>query len=88
MIYALDTSVVVDAERGDDDVKHLIDRLQLASEGELCIAAPAYSEVYLGYLRKKPRNKHTIQSKLDTMTLLNTSKESSIILAQLEHSAK
>jgi len=86
MIYALDASFVISLERGDADAKRALEEIAHGQRKDLYVTSIVYSEVYFGHLGKSQKNRALALERLDSYKLLNTSKESSVILAELKRS--
>ena len=82
MTLAIDSSVLIDFEKDDKQTVKEIKRLS-ATFGSLAIPSPAYSEVYFGCLNKREYLKSKMLDFLNSFEFLNTTKESSIKLAEL-----
>lgn len=84
MKIAVDSSVFIDVEKREPDALHLFTRVRDISSEELCLPAPAYSEIYYGYLSRQDR---AAIKRLDSFEILNTSRESSALLARIKKAA-
>jgi len=84
MYIVLDTSVVIDIEKGIEQTKQRL--LSVKSEGNFlpAITSITYTELLHGYL-KIGKSRKEVDSVLDKYFLLNTSKDSSKIAAEFMH---
>jgi len=83
MILLLDTNIVVELAKEREDIISRIQELMEGLPSKLHISSPTYSETYYGCLNKGKQAREAILQYLDSFELMNTSRESSIIFAQL-----
>jgi predicted nucleic acid-binding protein len=86
MKLTIDSSVFIALEKKDSRALQLLSELHSFAQDDPCLTAPAFSEIYYGYLTK-PKPDYASIKKLGSMELLNTSKESSVIMAELKKKA-
>jgi tRNA(fMet)-specific endonuclease VapC len=85
MNLVLDTNVVLDLENGDRPTISQLSEMRSFS-GELSVTAMTYYEVYYGVLKRGESRRNTTVKNLDSYELLNTSRESSMKLAEIRKS--
>ncbi len=83
MTLVLDTSVVIELAKGDGDTISKLEKLRQKRPGKLCITSPTYSETYYGCLNKSEKARRSMLDYLNSFELMNTNRQSSIILAHL-----
>ena len=84
MALVFDTSVLLDLERGNKETIEKIKQLRPEHPENICMTTINYSEFYYGCLRKSKENREKVLTKLDKFKLLNTTKSSSKIFAELK----
>lgn len=80
----IETSVLIDIEKNNNEVVSKLETLDL-TENDFYIASPTYSEFYLGLLTLSNGRLKQEKERLDKYKLLNTTKNSSKILAEIKH---
>ncbi len=80
--FIIDTNVLIEIEEGNEDAISEIKRLNL--NGDLYITSPTFSEFYFGLLRLPKQKLEIEKHRLDKYNILNTTTESSVILAELK----
>ncbi len=80
----IDTSVLIDIEKNNNAVVSKLEKLDLM-ENDIYITSPTYSEFYLGLLTLSNGRLKQEKERLDKYKLLNTTKNSSKILAEIKH---
>lgn len=84
MDFVLDSNVYIEIERNNDKIINELSKLNLL--GKVSITSPTYSEIYDGLLKgRKDELKNKLES-LNEVTLLNTTKNSSKLFAEIKHS--
>lgn len=84
MSLVLDTNILIEVERNNDEIKQQIDVLTQQFDGEVFITSPTLSEFFHGIL-KSNKDKAIALKSISKYYLLNTNKFSSIIFAELKH---
>ncbi len=87
MDYVLDTNVLIEIERGNPDIIAELKR-QFTDEDVFFIAAPSYAEFYYGVLERYGKAAEDCLKNLDGHDILNTSKNSSRLFAELKYGLK
>lgn len=79
----IDTSVLIEIEKNNNEVLSKLDNLESIKE-EIYITSPTYSEFYLGLLKLSEEKFERGKQRLDKYKLLNTTKNSSKLLAEIK----
>ncbi len=82
MNLVLDTSVLIDIERGVEKTRQGVLSLRKGDEYKLAITSISYTEAFHGYI-KIGRKEGEIEALLENFFLLNTTKTSSIWAAKI-----
>ncbi len=82
MAFVLDTNVYIAIERNNQKIINQISKLDISER--ISITAPSYSELYDGLLKGKKDEFKSKLEKLDTVNLLNTTKSSSKLFAEIK----
>ena len=80
----IETSVLIDIEKNNNVVVSKLKKLDLM-ENDIYITSPTYSEFYLGLFTLSNGRLKQEKERLDKYKLLNTTKNSSKILAEIKH---
>lgn len=83
MSYLLDTSILIEIEKENQDIISRIARLDQKGHGEFYITFFNFCEFYYGAINKNERNKKRILDGLRKYRLLNTSEPAAIIFCKL-----
>lgn len=83
MAFVLDTNMYIGIERNDLKVIDQLSRLNVSER--VSITALSYSELYDGLLKGKQKEFKSKLEKLDNINLLNTTKNSSRLFAEIKH---
>ena len=81
----IDTSVLIEIEKNNSAVISKLDKLE-SMKGEIYITSPTYTEFYLGLLKLSGEKSDKRKQRLDNYKILNTTKNSSVLLAEIKHS--
>ncbi|MCH8004343.1 MAG: PIN domain-containing protein [Nanoarchaeota archaeon] len=84
MTFVIDTNILVELERDNKVIISKLEGLDLI-KGNIYITSPSYSEFYLGLLNKSNEKLEKEKERLDKYKLLNTTKNSSKLLAEIKH---
>ena len=84
MAFVLDTNIYIEIERSNQKI--ISEVLKLASSGIPAITAPTYSELYWGLLKGRKDELKNKLERLDAVNLLNTTKNSSKLFAEIKYS--
>ena len=84
MSFVIDTNILVELERDNKIIISKLEGLDLI-KGNIHITSPSYSEFYLGLLNKSKEKLEKEKDRLDKYKLLNTTKNSSKLLAEIKH---
>lgn len=82
MYLVLDTSVLIDIERGVEATKQKLLKMRLEAPYALAVGSITYTEAFYGYLKTGKKEDEIIDA-LDKYALLNTTKNSSRIAAEI-----
>ncbi len=80
----IDTCVLIEIEKNNKEVISRLDNFDSIKE-EFYITSPTYSEFYLGLLKLSEEKSEKGKQRLDKYKLLNTTKNSSKLLAEIKH---
>lgn len=80
----IDTNILIEIERNNKSIFLKLEKLDLVKDN-LYITSPTYSEFYFGLLQSGKEEINQVANRLDKYKLLNTSKNSLIILAEIKH---
>ena len=83
--FIIDTNVLIEIEKNNKLVLSKIENLDIAKDN-IYITSPSYSEFYLGLLGFSKEKIARQKDRLDRYKILNTSKNSSRILAEIKKS--
>ena len=84
MSFVIDTSVLIEIEKKNKTVLSRLEELEI-EKGNIYITSPSYTEFCFGLIGLS-REKFSMQmARLDNYELLNTSKNSSKLLAEIKH---
>ncbi|MBI4146381.1 type II toxin-antitoxin system VapC family toxin [Candidatus Woesearchaeota archaeon] len=84
-MIVLDTSVLIELERGNTVVKKIVQDLFEEHESFPCIAFPTFAEFLFGFLVKYPNEVQSALVNLQQYELLNTSSDSARLFAELRY---
>ena len=84
MEVALDTNLLIEIEKNNKEVLDKIRHLDIMNL-EIFITSPTYSEYYIGLLKLSAEKFNEGIERLDKYKVLNTSKNSSKLLAEIKH---
>ena len=84
MSIVIDTSVLIEIEKNNNEILSKLDNLESIKE-EVYITSPTYAEFYLGLLKLSKEKSEKGKQRLDKYKLLNTTKNSSKMLAEIKH---
>ena len=84
MGLVFDTGILIEIERKNEKLMSILKELSLDFPQNPSITAITYSEFYYGYLSKSNKNKELAQQELEKYEILNTTKNSSKIFAELK----
>ena len=84
MGIVIDTSVLIEIEKNNQVVLLKLDKLG-SLKGEIHITSPTYAEFYLGLLKLSKEKFEKEKQRLNNYRLLNTTKNSSRLLAEIKH---
>ena len=84
MIITLDTSVLIDIERGQKETREKLKELIMIHKSSPVILFIPYSEYYSGIINKTEKNFDYAYSFLQSFAFLEPTKKSSEILAQMK----
>ena len=82
-MIVLDTSVLIEIEHGNEKVRGQVAELAQQFQSVPTIAFPTFAEFLFGFLKKFPKRKELVMRELDQYELLNTSKASARLFAEL-----
>ena len=85
-MIALDSSILIDLEKQRPRALHAMSKLNIQNR-PLAIPSVVYSEIYYGSLNKGKKKQQEMLDYLDSFDLLNTSRNSSIILSKLRQNS-
>ncbi|MBI4450693.1 type II toxin-antitoxin system VapC family toxin [Candidatus Woesearchaeota archaeon] len=83
MTLVFDTNILIDIERGDTATLRSVAELSQCGQPP-AITAPTYAEYYYGLLKKPLASRLRAIRGLDVYTVLNTTKESARLIAELK----
>ncbi len=86
MILALDTSILIDLERGNTATIVKLRQLSQEHQSPACIPFMVYVEFYWGLLNRNAKNKNQALEFLQKFPLLHTSQKTAETLAELRKS--
>ena len=84
MTFALDSTIIIDLERGDKSTIKSIENLKEKYQGLPIITFISYFEFFEGILKKSPKNKEESLNFLNKFFYLDTTKRTAEILAELK----
>ena len=84
MSFIIDTSILIEIEKDNKLISSRLEQLE-SIKGNICITSPTYSEFYLGLLKLPKEKLEKGKERLDKYKLLNTTKNSSRLLAEMKH---
>ena len=82
--FVVDTNVLIEIEKNNKKILSKLEELGTA-KGDICITSPTYAEFYFGLLKISGERFSQEKERLDKYKLLNTSKNSSKLLAEIKH---
>ncbi len=85
MGFVLDTSVLIEVEKGNQKIIEQITALKDAPDAELAITIFTFCEFYYGILDKNEKNKAKILERLEQYTLLQTTARSGLLFSEILH---
>ncbi len=88
MSYIIDTSVLIEIERGNQQVIAQVSLLPFSPSTDLCLTVFNFCELYSGLLHKEERSREKALERLQEYRLLHTTKESAIIFSRLIHETR
>lgn len=84
MTLVLDSTIIIDLERGDKKVIESIEKLKEKYQGSPIITFISYFEFFEGLLKKNPKNKEESLKFLNKFFYLDTTRKTAEILAELK----
>lgn len=84
--FIIDTNVLIEIERNNKGILSKLEGLDIAKDN-IYITSPTYSEFYLGLLKGSKEKLNKEVSRLNKYKLLNTTKNSSRLLAEIKNHA-
>jgi len=84
MTLVLDTSILIDIEKKNQEVIAKMARLSETYTDPPAITFATFAEFYLGYLRRHPAKREQALKELDKYVLLNSTRGSTIKFAELK----
>lgn len=85
-MLVLDTNVLIEIESHNQKIIQAVRKLVERFPSLPYITAPTYSEFFYGYMKKDQKKKAKALLFLESYTLLNTTKYSCQLLAEIKHS--
>ncbi len=85
MGFVLDTSVLIEVEKGNEKIIQQIAVLKDAPDVELAITIFTFCEFYYGILGKNDKNKDRILERLEQYTILQTTYRSGLLFSEVLH---
>ena len=82
--FVIDTSILIEIERKNIAVMSRLEEIEPIKE-DVYITSPSYTEVCFGLLKFSEERYNLEINRLDKYKLLNTSKNSSKLLAEIKH---
>ncbi|MBD3204320.1 PIN domain-containing protein [Candidatus Woesearchaeota archaeon] len=83
--YILDTNIYIEIERNNQSIKKKIESYLKKKNGLLYLTSPTYTELFYGFLKRNPKDIKKKLEKLNSLPVLNTSKRSALMCADLKH---
>lgn len=83
MSFIIDTSILIEIEKDNKSISSQLEQLE-SIKGNIYITSPTYSEFYLGLLKLPKEKLEKGKERLDKYKLLNTTKNSSRLLAEMK----
>ena len=81
--FVIDTNILIEIEKNNKAILSKLEKLDLAKD-DLYITSPTYSEFYFGIMGGNKENLKEENERLDRYKLLNTTKNSSRLLAEIK----
>ena len=82
--YLIDTNVLIEIEKNSDVILSKLEDLELIKD-DFYITSPSYTEFCFGFLKISRERFNAEIERLEKYKLLNTSKNSSKLLAEMKH---
>lgn len=85
MTLILDTSILIDLEKGNQETTHKIETLSRIHPSQPCISFMTYTEFLIGMETVGEKKKAKLYEFLMNFTVMHTTRETALILSRLKH---